>query len=193
MSSTSTPGRGGCSSGWRFPVTTRPATAPSGSSRPAPDGTPIPVTIARLDGVPLDGSAPCLLYGYGAYEESLDPEFDRSLPSLLDRGVVYAVAHVRGGGECGRQWWQQGRLQAKPTTFTDYLAVADWLAGGPRARPGGRQPDRVPRAVRRRAAPGRRVLDAAGPVARGGRRGAVRRLRDHDARCLDPADRHRMG
>ncbi len=97
---------------------------------PASDGTPIPVTVARLKDQPLDGSAPCLLYGYGAYEESLDPTFDRSLPSLLDRGVVYAVAHVRGGGECGRQWWQQGRLKAKPTTFTDYVAVADWLAGG---------------------------------------------------------------
>ncbi len=96
---------------------------------PGADGTSIPVTLARRVGVALDGSAPCLLYGYGAYEVSLDPEFDRSLPSLLDRGVVYAIAHIRGGGECGRQWWQQGRLRAKPTTFTDYLAVADWLAG----------------------------------------------------------------
>ena len=96
---------------------------------PAPDGTPIPVTLAYLEGTPLDGSAPCLLYGYGAYEASIEPEFDRSLPSLLDRGVVYAVAHIRGGGECGRHWWHQGRLRAKPTTFTDYLAVADWLAG----------------------------------------------------------------
>ena len=96
---------------------------------PAADGTPIPVTLAYRDGTPLDGSAPCLLYGYGAYEDSLDPEFDRSLPSLLDRGVVYAVAHIRGGGEGGRAWWQQGRLRAKPTTFTDHAAVADWLAG----------------------------------------------------------------
>ncbi len=95
----------------------------------APDGTSIPVTLARRAGTALDGSAPCLLHGYGAYEISLDPEFDRSLPSLLDRGVVYAIAHVRGGGERGRQWWQQGRLRAKPTTFTDYLAVADRLAG----------------------------------------------------------------
>jgi oligopeptidase B len=96
---------------------------------PAQDGTPIPVTVARRADTPLDGSAPCVLYGYGAYEASLDPDFDRSLPSLLDRGVVYAVAHVRGGGECGRRWWQQGRLQYKPNTFTDHLAVADWLAG----------------------------------------------------------------
>ena len=99
------------------------------TTAPAPDGTPIPVTLAYGEGTSLDGSAPCLLYGYGAYEEVLDPEFDRSLPSLLDRGVVYAVAHIRGGGECGRHWWHQGRLRAKPTTFTDYIAVADWLAG----------------------------------------------------------------
>jgi oligopeptidase B len=96
---------------------------------PASDGTPIPVTLAYGKDTPLDGSAPCLLYGYGAYESALDSEFDRSLPSLLDRGVIYAVAHIRGGGECGRWWWHQGRLRAKPTTFTDYLAVADWLAG----------------------------------------------------------------
>ncbi len=95
----------------------------------APDGTPIPVTLARRMDTPLDGTAPCLLYGYGAYEAISEPEFDRSLPSLLDRGVVYAIAHIRGGGECGRRWWQQGMLQAKPTTFTDFLAAADWLAG----------------------------------------------------------------
>jgi oligopeptidase B len=99
------------------------------TTAPASDGTPIPVTLAYAEGTPLDGSAPCLLYGYGAYEAVLDPEFDRSLPSLLDRGVVYAVAHIRGGGERGRNWWHQGRLRAKPTTFTDHIAVADWLAG----------------------------------------------------------------
>jgi oligopeptidase B len=97
---------------------------------PAPDGTAIPVTLAHRGDTPLDGSAPCLLYGYGAYEACLDPEFDRSLASLLDRGVVFAIGHVRGGGERGRWWWQQGRLRAKPNTFADHLAVADWLAGG---------------------------------------------------------------
>jgi oligopeptidase B len=95
----------------------------------AADGTDIPVSLAYRSDTPLDGTAPCLLYGYGAYESSLDAEFDRSLPSLLDRGVVYAVAHVRGGGEGGRQWWQQGRLRAKPTTFSDFIDVAGWLAG----------------------------------------------------------------
>ena len=93
------------------------------------DGTRVPVTLAYRADTRLDGSAPCLFYGYGAYESCLDPEFETSMPSALDRGVVYAVAHVRGGGECGRQWWQQGRLRAKQTTFTDFVDVASWLAG----------------------------------------------------------------
>jgi oligopeptidase B len=102
----------------------------------APDGAAIPVTLAYREGTPLDGTAPCLLYGYGAYEACEDPAFDVSLPALLDRGVVYAIAHIRGGGENGRDWWQQGRLRAKPTTFTDFIAVADWLAGdAPGSRP----------------------------------------------------------
>ena len=95
----------------------------------ASDGELIPVTLAYAMQTPLDGSAPCLLYGYGAYEACSDPEFSIGLPSLLDRGVVYAVAHIRGGGEGGRNWWQQGRLRSKPTTFTDFIDVADWLAG----------------------------------------------------------------
>jgi oligopeptidase B len=95
----------------------------------AADGTDVPVSLAYRVDTPLDGTAACLLYGYGAYEACLDAEFDRSLPSVLDRGVVYAVAHIRGGGERGRHWWQQGRLRAKPTTFSDFIDVADWLAG----------------------------------------------------------------
>ncbi len=106
----------------------------------ASDGTPIPVTLAYHRQTRLDGTAPCLLYGYGAYESCADPEFSVSLPSLLDRGVVYAVAHVRGGGECGRDWWRQGSLRAKPNTFSDFIDVADWLAGpgGPALIDGGR-------------------------------------------------------
>lgn len=97
---------------------------------PARDGTAIPVTLAYHARTPLDGTAPCLLYGYGAYEDASDPEFDLGLPSLLDRGVIFAIAHVRGGGECGRDWWQQGRRRSKPNTFTDFIDVADWLADG---------------------------------------------------------------
>ena len=98
-------------------------------SAQAADGTHVPVTLAYQADTPLDGTAACLLYGYGAYEACSDPEFDASLVSVLDRGVVYAIAHVRGGGEGGRDWWQQGRLRAKPTTFSDFTETADWLAG----------------------------------------------------------------
>src|SRR4051794_2764525 len=95
----------------------------------SPDGTPVPVTLVRHRDTPLDGTAPALLYGYGAYEYTFEPEWDPALPSLLDRGVVFAHAHVRGGGELGRRWWLEGRLAHKQNTFTDHLAVADGLAG----------------------------------------------------------------
>lgn len=95
----------------------------------SPDGTEVPVTLLRRADVALDGSAPALLYGYGAYEAVFEPEWDPALPSLLDRGVVYAYAHVRGGGEGGRRWWLDGRLARKQHTFTDHIAVADGLTG----------------------------------------------------------------
>lgn len=94
------------------------------------DGADVPVTIVRHVDTRLDGSAPCLLYGYGAYEACFDPEFDVALTSLLDRGVVWAHAAVRGGGEGGRRWWLDGRLAAKQNTFSDQVAVADFLADG---------------------------------------------------------------
>jgi oligopeptidase B len=103
---------------------------------PAADGTRVPVTIAyRRDARP-DGTAPCLLYGYGAYEDCDWPEFSVATPSLLDRGFVYAMAHVRGGGECGRAWWLDGRLDHKRNTFTDFIAAADMLADQGWAAPG---------------------------------------------------------
>ena len=97
-------------------------------SATAADGTAIPVTVAYRRGLPRDGSAPCLLDGYGAYEDCYWPEFGVATPSLLDRGAVYAVAHVRGGGEGGRRWWLEGRLDRKRTTFTDFIAAGDMLA-----------------------------------------------------------------
>jgi oligopeptidase B len=102
----------------------------------APDGTPVPVTIAYRAGLRRDGSAPCLLYGYGAYESCEWPAFSVATPSLLDRGFVYAVAHVRGGGEGGRNWWLEGRLNRKRNTFTDFIAVADMLEARGWAAPG---------------------------------------------------------
>lgn len=100
---------------------------------PRPDGVAVPVVLVRARSTPLDGTAPCLLYGYGSYEACCDPDWGidwwRTLPSLLDRGVVFAVGHPRGGGELGRRWWIDGHLGAKPNTFDDQAAVADHLAG----------------------------------------------------------------
>jgi oligopeptidase B len=93
----------------------------------APDGTQVPLSIVRRADIPLDGSAPALLYGYGSYEASMDPGFAVSRLSLLDRGIVYAIAHVRGGGELGRTWYEQGKQLAKMNTFTDFIACAEYL------------------------------------------------------------------
>jgi oligopeptidase B len=99
-------------------------------SFPSAGGAEVPVTIVRRHDVPLDGTAPCLLYGYGAYEAIFEPEFDPALTVLLDHGVVFAHAHIRGGGECGRGWWEDGRLAAKQHTFDDHIAAARGLADG---------------------------------------------------------------
>ena len=93
----------------------------------APDGVRVPLSIVRRADVPLDGQAPALLYGYGSYEISMDPTFSTSRLSLLDRGVIYAIAHIRGGGELGRSWYDQGKLLAKKNSFTDFVACADFL------------------------------------------------------------------
>jgi oligopeptidase B len=96
---------------------------------PARDGVGVPVTLVHHNDVALDGTAPCLLYGYGAYEVVFEAEFDSALTALLDRGVVFAFAHVRGGGEGGRRWWLDGHLDAKQNTFNDHIDVAEGLAG----------------------------------------------------------------
>jgi len=93
----------------------------------AADGTRIPISLVYRADTALDGTAPCLLYGYGAYESSVPPSFSVARLSLLDRGCIYAIAHVRGGGELGRDWYEGGRLANKPNTFTDFLACAEHL------------------------------------------------------------------
>jgi oligopeptidase B len=93
----------------------------------APDGTRVPVSIVCKKGTPRDGSAPCLLYGYGSYEHSIDPGMSIPRLSLLDRGFVFAIAHVRGGGEMGRSWYDQGKMLAKRNTFTDFITCAAHL------------------------------------------------------------------
>ena len=93
----------------------------------AADGTRVPVDIVRHVDTPLDGSAPGVLYAYGAYEASLPPWFSVARLSLLDRGYVWALAHPRGGGELGRQWYLDGKLLAKANTFGDTIACAEHL------------------------------------------------------------------
>ena len=94
---------------------------------PARDGAMVPVSITHLADMKLDGTSPMLLYGYGAYGSSMNPYFSSTRPSLVDRGVVFAVAHVRGGGEMGRHWYDTGKFHDKPNTFTDFIDVAEGL------------------------------------------------------------------
>jgi oligopeptidase B len=93
----------------------------------ASDGTQVPLSIVHRRDTPLDGSAPLLLYGYGSYGISVPVNFSSNRLSLLDRGVVYAVAHIRGGGELGKPWHDAGRMQHKRNTFTDFIAAAEYL------------------------------------------------------------------
>ena len=93
----------------------------------APDGTRVLLSIVYRRDTPRDGSAPLLLYGYGSYGISISVNFSSNRLSLLDRGVVYAVAHIRGGGELGKSWHDAGRLKQKRNTFTDFIAAAEHL------------------------------------------------------------------
>ena len=93
----------------------------------APDGTRVPISVVYRRDAPLDGSAPLLLYGYGSYGISVPVNFSSNRLSLLDRGVIYAVAHVRGGGELGKPWHDAGRMHKKTATFTDFIACAERL------------------------------------------------------------------
>ena len=93
----------------------------------ASDGTKIPMSVVYRRNVKLDGSAPMLLYGYGSYGISIPPNFSASRLALLDRGVVYVIAHIRGGGELGEPWRDAGRMMNKINTFTDFIACAEHL------------------------------------------------------------------
>lgn len=99
----------------------------------APDGVRVPISIVHKIG--LQYPAPTLLYGYGAYEVCEDPRFSIARLSLLDRGMVFAVAHVRGGGELGRPWYEHGKMLEKKNTFTDFVAVAQHLVQTDVTRP----------------------------------------------------------
>ena len=91
------------------------------------DGTRVPISLVYRRDTPVDGTAPLLLYGYGSYGYSIAVNFSSNRVSLLDRGMIYAVAHVRGGGELGKPWHDAGRLRQKRNTFTDFIAGAEHL------------------------------------------------------------------
>ena len=94
----------------------------------AEDGTEVPLSIVHHKDTSLDGTAPGLLYGYGSYEISIDPGVSIPRISLLDRGFVFAIAHIRGGGELGRQWYESGKMHNKMNSFTDFIQCARYLA-----------------------------------------------------------------
>jgi oligopeptidase B len=96
-------------------------------SATAADGVKVPISVIHLKGAKLDGTGPLYLYGYGAYGSSMDIDFDSSIFSMVDRGVVYAIAHIRGGGEMGKVWHDQGRMMQKKNTFTDFITCAEYL------------------------------------------------------------------
>ena len=93
----------------------------------ARDGTKVPVSIVYRKGTKFDGSAPMLLYAYGSYGASQNPTFSSARLSLLDRGAIYALAYIRGGGELGEEWREQGRMMQKMNTFNDFIDCADYL------------------------------------------------------------------
>jgi oligopeptidase B len=93
----------------------------------AADGTRVPLSVLRHKAVKQDSTAAGLVYGYGSYELSMDPGFGIARLSLLDRGVVFVIAHIRGGGELGRHWYEDGKKLSKKNTFTDFIAATDWL------------------------------------------------------------------
>jgi oligopeptidase B len=93
----------------------------------AEDGTDIPISLVYKVGVKFDGTAPLHLYGYGAYGSPSQPTFSSTRLSYLNRGVIYAIAHVRGGGDMGREWYDDGKLLKKKNTFTDFIACAEHL------------------------------------------------------------------
>ncbi|MGI9526469.1 MAG: S9 family peptidase [Weeksellaceae bacterium] len=94
---------------------------------PAQDGTMIPISLVYKKGLEKNGKNPLLLYGYGSYGASMDPTFSTTRLSLLDRGFVFAIAHIRGGEEMGRHWYETGKLKQKMNTFTDFIDAGEFL------------------------------------------------------------------
>lgn len=93
----------------------------------AADGKTIPISLIYKNGITLDGSNPLMLYGYGAYGFTIEPFFTSNIISLIDRGFIYAISHIRGGSARGRSWYEEGKYLKKMNTFTDYISSAEYL------------------------------------------------------------------
>jgi oligopeptidase B len=147
----------------------------------APDGTKVPISLVCKKGTPRDGSAPALLYGYGSYEHSIDPNFSIPRLSLLDRGFVFAIAHIRGGGEMGRAWYDNGKMLTKKNTFTDFVACAEHLVA--------RKWTSADRLVARGGSAGGLLMGAVANLAPGAFKGIVAQVPFVDAltSILDPS------
>ena len=171
-------------------MSTSSRTGRRASGRPHPTVSACRSTSSTTSTRPLDGTAPGVIYGYGAYEASMPPWFSVARLSLLDRGFVWALVHPRGGGELGRQWYLDGKFESKANTFTDTIACARTS----RRHEGRRGRSALhPRRIGRRAARRRVHHDAPRPVRQRGRRGPVRRHRLDDERPDAAAHRHRVG
>ncbi len=155
----------------------------------ASDGTRVPVALVHGKGAARDGRSALFLYAYGSYGVAYPDWFDSRRFSLVDRGVTYAIAHIRGGGEMGKKWHDQGRMMNKMNTFTDFIACAEQLIAQGYTVEG---PARHRRRQRRRAADGRGDESAARPLPRGGGMGAVRGRAQHHARRVAAAHRGRV-
>ncbi len=155
----------------------------------AADGTRVPVSLVHHKDTPQDGSAPLLLIGYGAYGLPYPVTFSSHRLSLLDRGVTLAIAHIRGGGEMGKKWHDQGRMMHKRNTFTDFIAAAEFLVEEKIASPPA--PDH-PGRQRRRIAGGSRDQPAPRSVQGRGVAGAVRGRAEHHAGRIPAAHRRRV-
>ena len=155
----------------------------------APDGVKVPLSIVYRKDLKRDGRAPLYLYGYGSYGLPLPVNFSSNRLSLLDRGVTFAIAHIRGGGDLGKAWHDDGRMMKKKNTFTDFIACAEYLHAGKYS-----SPDRTGHRGRQRGRPadGRRREPAARPLPGGRLQGPVRGRRQHHARRDAAADRRRV-
>ena len=93
----------------------------------AKDGVAVPISLIHHKETAIDGTAPCLIYGYGSYGASMSASFSSSRFNLIDRGFVYAIAHIRGGQELGREWYEDGKLLRKKNTFSDFVDCTKFL------------------------------------------------------------------